>query len=177
MRYLIALPLKDSESKGFIKLREKFKDFAPRWKITLGPHITLYRPSEFKISKEDAVKEFKKAPKMSEFSVEFDGFDAFMNHSNNAVYSEPKDHSSFEKIKSTYLPIAKNILQDSSDIWPYHPHLTLVNRLDSESATKLIEELKKTDFNHKYCFDRVVLYKKEHDDKNWVELASNKLEK
>ena len=99
MRYLIALPLKESESSEFIALRDKYKLRAPRWKITLAPHITLYRPSEFKITKEEAIKEFNKAPKMGEFSVKFDGFDAFMNHSNNAVYSEPKDHSFFEKIK------------------------------------------------------------------------------
>ena len=114
---------------------------------------------------------------MGEFSVKFDGFDAFMNHSNNAVYSEPKDHSFFEKIKSSYHSIAKNILQDSSDIWPYHPHLTLVNRLDGESAIKLIAELKMHNFSQNYSFDRVVLYKKEADDKNWIELSSNKLEK
>ena len=177
MRYLIALPLKESESEEFIKLRDKYKDFAPRWKITLGPHITLYRPSEFKISIDDAVKEFKKAPSYKEFSVEFKGFEAFMNHSNNAVYSEPKLHQDFEKIKELYKPQAGKILNDIADVWPYHPHLTLVNRLNSENAQKLMDELKGLLFYNNYSFDRVCLYKKEHEDKNWVEIASNKLEK
>lgn len=177
MRYLIALPLKDSESVEFIKLRDKYKDFAPRWKITLGPHITMYRPSEFKISMDEAIKLFKNAPTSKQFTVCFEDFDTFMNHSNNAVYSEPDNYHPFEQIKEDYLDLACNIIQDTSDVWPYHPHLTLVNRLNSESAKELISSLKLVKFRHNYTFDRVCLYKKEHDDKNWVEIASNKLEK
>jgi 2'-5' RNA ligase len=177
MRYLIALPLQESEYSEFIKLRDKYRHFAPRWKITLDPHITLYRPSEFKISKSEAIEEFKRASSFKQFSVEFKGFEAFMNHSNNAVYSEPINHTYFEKIKESYKPQAGNILQDISDVWPYHPHLTLVNRLDSENAQKLMGELKKLEFDKNYTFDRVCLYKKEHEDKDWVEIASNKLEK
>lgn len=177
MRYLIALPLQEFESRDFIELRDKCKHFAPRWKITLGPHITLYRPSEFSIGKPEAIKEFKKAPSFKRFSVEFKGFEAFMNHSNNAVYSEPSNHAYFEKIKELYKITAGNILQNIDDVWPYHPHLTLVNRLDTENAKRLINELKKLDFNKKYTFDRICLYKKEHQDINWVEIASNGLEK
>jgi 2'-5' RNA ligase len=177
MRYLIALPLKESESDEFIKLRDKYKDYAPRWKITLGPHITLFRPSEFKMPIDDAIKEFKKAPVYKDFSVNFKNFEAFMNHSNNAVYSEPVRHDDFEKIKELYEPQAGKILQEIADVWPYHPHLTLVNRLDTENAEKLIDELKGADFDKKYSFDRICLYKKDHEDKNWVEIASNKLEK
>lgn len=177
MRYLFALPLKESESEEFIKLRDKYKDFAPRWKITLGPHITLYRPSEFKVPIDDAIEEFKKASGYRDFSVNFKNFGAFMNHSNNAVYSEPVKHEDFENIKELYQPQAAKILQDIADIWPYHPHLTLVNRLDSENAQRLISELKGLVFDKNYTFDRVCLYKKDHEDKNWVEIASNKLEK
>ena len=177
MRYLIALPLKESESAEFIQLRDKYKTMAPRWKITLGPHITLYRPSEFKITKTEAIEEFKKAPVLKQFETVFDGFDAFLNHSNNAVYSEPKEHYHFEEIKNSYLSVANKIIQETADVWPYHPHLTLVNRLDSESAKDLLKKLEGIDFKGKYTFDRVCLYKKEHEDKNWVEIASNKLEK
>lgn len=177
MRYLIALPIKESEYKEFIKLRDKFKFLAPRWKITLGPHITLYRPSEFKLGIEAAIKEFNKAPSIKQFSVRFKGFTAFMNHSNNAVYSEPAEHESFKKLKQIYKNQASNILQDISDVWPYHPHLTLVNRLNSENAQRLINELKIVDFESYYSFDRVCLYKKEHQDKEWVEIATNVLEK
>jgi 2'-5' RNA ligase len=177
MRYLIALPLKESESSEFIALRDKYKAMAPRWKITLGPHITLYRPSEFKISIVEAIEIFKKAPDTKQFSTKFVGFDAFLNHSNNAVYSEPKEHKRFEEIKELYLNIADKILQDTADVWPYHPHLTLVNRLDTEPAMELLKKLTEEKFENKYTFDRVSLYKKEHNDKSWVEIASNKLEK
>ena len=177
MRYLIALPLKESESAEFIELRDKYKTIAPRWKITLGPHITLYRPSEFKISIDEAIKVFKKAPAVKQFTTDFIGFDAFLNHSNNAVYSEPKDYKRFEEIKELYLNTADKMLQDTADVWRYHPHLTLVNRLDTEPAQQLLKKLKDINFKSQYTFDRVCLYKKEHQDKNWVEIARNKLEK
>jgi 2'-5' RNA ligase len=177
MRYLIALPLRDSESQDFIELRDKYASFAPRWKITLGPHITLYRPSEFSIAKAEAIKDFEKAPKLSDFTANFNGFEAFLNHSNNAVYSEPADYNVFKSVKASYISTANKIMQDTSDVWPYHPHLTLVNRLDTESAKKLLNELEGLKFNKTYTFDRVCLYKKEHEDKNWIEIASNRLEK
>ena len=63
MRYLIALPLKESESSEFIALRDKYKLRAPRWKITLAPHITLYRPSEFKITKKRLLRNSTKLQK------------------------------------------------------------------------------------------------------------------
>jgi 2'-5' RNA ligase len=177
MRYLIALPLKNSESSQFIELREKYKNMAPRWKITLGPHITLYRPSAAKIELNNAISEFKNAAPFSRFTRDFTNFDAFIGHSSSAVYYEPKDYESFEQIKNIYLPEASKIMQDTSDAWPFHPHITLVNRLDSDSAIALKKQLASTKLISSYEFDRVCLYKKELDDINWIEIASNKLEK
>lgn len=175
MRYLIALPLSAEQSSEFIALRDKYKHLAPRWKITLGPHITLYRPSEFKLAKDEAIKAFKQAPAYKSFNSSFKGFQAFLNHSNNAVYSEPKDYSNFKKLRKAYEQVANLILEDTTEVWPFHPHLTLVNRLDTEPAEKLLDDLAKQDFSSDYSFDRVCLYKKEPGDANWVEIASNLL--
>lgn len=176
MRYLLALPLKPEESEEFIKLRDKYKETAPRWKVTLGPHITLFRPSEFKASSEEAIAIFKKAPTFKIFSEIFDGFEAFLNHSNNAVYSEPKEYKRFKELRNLYLDTANKIMSDTTEVWPFHPHLTLVNRLDPEPAKKLLVDLKSIGFEKSYVFDSVVLYKKESSDENWVEIARNKLE-
>lgn len=176
MRYLLALPLKPEESEGFIKLRDEYKDTAPRWKITLGPHITLFRPSEFKVGSNEAIEIFKKAPSFKAFSENFRGFEAFINHSNNAVYSEPIDYKKFKELRHIYMETADKIMSDTSEVWPYHPHLTLVNRLDTEPAKKLLSDLKGVNFEQVYIFDSVVLYKKEASDHNWVEIARNKLE-
>jgi hypothetical protein len=175
MRYLIALPLSKNESESFIKLRDQYKDTAPKWKITLGPHITLFRPSEFLLDKNKAIELFEKAPKFGKFQEEFEGFSAFMNHSNNAVYSEPKNYDNFKKLRKSYMGTASKIMQDTSEVWPFHPHLTLVNRLDSEPAKGLLLKLKSADFKKNYTFDRVSLYKKEHQDSEWVEIAHNAL--
>lgn len=48
MRYLIALPISELESTEFIQLRDQYKHFAPRWKITLGSHITILQPGPAK---------------------------------------------------------------------------------------------------------------------------------
>lgn len=176
MRYLIALPLKNSESAQFIKLRDEYKSLAPKWKITLGPHITLFRPSEFRMDIDQAIAIFKKAPKFKAFQQAFVGFEAFLNQSNNAVYSQPDSYEIFKRIKRAYEQIADQILQDTTEIWPFHPHLTLVNRLDTPSAQKLLAELKPLEYSEVFSFDRVCLYKKLGDDKAWVEIASNKLD-
>ena len=175
MRYLIALPLKDADSKDFIKLRDQYKDLAPKWKITLGPHITLFRPSEYLADKDQAIEIFKKAPKFKAFNAMFKGFEAFLNHSNNAVYSQPTSYDEFQKIKQVYEPTAGQILQDTTEIWPFHPHLTLVNRLDTTSAKKLLTNLEPLNFSAEYFFDRICLYKKLAEDRTWVEIASNML--
>lgn len=175
MRYLIALPLKDTESEDFINLRDRYKNLAPRWKITLGPHITLFRPSEYLVEKDQAVKIFKEATKFDAFRESFKGFEAFLNHSNNAVYSQPASYEKFKQIKRAYQHTADKIVQDTTEIWPFHPHLTLVNRLDTPNAQKLLGELAPLDFLKEYSFDKVCLYKKTSEDKTWVEIACNKL--
>lgn len=175
MRYLIALPLLPTESDSFIGLRDQYKTTAPKWKITLGPHITLFRPSEFLVDKKKAIELFGKSPKFRKFQEEFEGFEAFLNHSNNAVYSEPKNYDNFIKLRKSYMDTANLIMQDTSEIWPFHPHLTLVNRLDTEPAKQLLTNLKAVNFHKTYTFDRVSLYKKEHQDVNWVEIAHNSL--
>lgn len=175
MRYLIAIPIQESEATDFIALRDKYKKMAPRWKITLGPHITVFRPSEHKLAQAEAIKIFKSAPRFEIFTQRFDGFESFMNYSNNAVYSEPVDHAKFHDIRETYLPIAEKICQDITEVWPFHPHLTLVNRLDKNEAIKLMGLLKKGDFSKSYTMSRICLYKKDKSDANWVEIACNRL--
>ena len=175
MRYLIALPLKESETASFIGLRDKFKHLAPKWKITLGPHITLFRPSEFRLEKQQAIELFQTAPEFGAFKEKFEGFEAFLNHSNNAVYSEPNNYEKFKGLKQKYEQVASKILQDSSDVWPFHPHLTLVNRLDSDNANKLLSLLSAVDFKREFSFDSVCLYKKDKGDSDWVEIARNRL--
>jgi 2'-5' RNA ligase len=175
MRYLIALPIRPEESVEFIKLRDQYKHFAPKWKITLGPHITLFRPSEYKIEQKKAIEIFKKAPHFESFKEEFVGFEAFLNHSNNAVFAEPSDYDNFKKLKRLYEATATNILQDTTEVWPFHPHLTLINRLDSENAQLALKNLAAIKFEASYTFDRVYLYKKAGSDKEWIEIASNSL--
>lgn len=175
MRYLIALPLDATESASFIDLRDRYKHFAPRWKVTLGPHITLYRPSEFRLNQTMAIQVFKTAPDFEKLREKFEAFEAFLNYSNNVVYLEPKSHTKFKALREHYGAVAAKIMQDTSEIWPFHPHLTLVNRLDAEPAKTLLNELNGIGFNASYSFDRVCLYKKAPQDSNWVEIASNKL--
>ena len=153
MRYLLALPLNPNESQEFIELRDRFKATSPRWKITLGPHITLFRPSEFRVGTHEAIKIFKKAPSFGSFAETFKGFEAFINHSNNAVYSEPNDYQRFKELRKRYLETANKIMSDTTEVWPFHPHLTLVNRLDTEPAKKLLKELEGIGFKKLYNFD------------------------
>jgi 2'-5' RNA ligase len=175
MRYLIALPIRPEESVEFIKLRDQYKHFAPKWKITLGPHITLFRPSEYKIEQKKAIDIFTKAPAFEAFTEKFVGFEAFLNHSNNAIFAEPTDYDNFKKLKRLYEATATKILQDTAEVWPFHPHLTLINRLDSENAQLALKNLAAIKFEASYTFDRVYLYKKAGSDKEWIEIASNSL--
>lgn len=175
MRYLIAMPLELSQAEDFIKLRDQYKGMAPRWKITLGPHITIFRPSEFKLDKNEAIRVFKSAPGFGRFNQQFDGFEAFLNYSNNAVYSEPLDYQKFHDIKAAYEAVAQKILQDTTEVWPFHPHLTLVNRLDEGPARQLLQKLEAVKFEKKYDFSKICLYKKDKGDPLWVEIACNRL--
>lgn len=175
MRYLIALPVKNEQAQQIVKIRDRYKHLAPRWKITLGPHITLYRPSEHVLEKSEAVEIFKKAPESFKFSMQFGHYEAFLNYSNKVVYLEPDNHDPFKKIKSLYSQVAVQLLEDSSEIWPYHPHLTLVNRLDQEGAEELLSKLGKIPQPLTIDFDRVCLYKKISSDPEWVEIATNQL--
>ena len=175
MRYLIALPVKKEQAEPIIELRDRFKNLAPRWKITLGPHITLFRPSEHMLDKKEAIEIFKKAPQAGKFSMQFGSYEAFLNYSNKVVYLEPASHAPFKEIKTLYAPTAAKLLEDSSEIWPYHPHLTLINRLDQLAVEKLLSALGQMPKPLVIDFERVCLYKKIGSEPEWVEIASNQL--
>lgn len=174
MRYLIAIPVEGPEVSDFIKLRDEYSHLAPRWKITLGPHITIFRPSEFRLGKEDAIDEFKTAPGIKSFNQQFNGFQSFMNYSNNAIYSEPINYDYFVRIREVYEHIAKKILKDTTEVWPFHPHLTLINRMNRDSAVELMKLLESIVFDKTYSLSSICLYKKEKEDKNWIEIARNR---
>lgn len=182
MRYLIAIPLPESDSTSFIKLRDSFRHYAPRWKLTLGPHITINRPQDSLVPCEMAIELFSNAPISPSFKMQFSKVEAFIGKRNSAVYFEPESHLPFNNIKSLYQPIADKIVKSGDEGWAFHPHLTLINRLRSEPAQEALNELAHIqsseasafkDFS--YLLDRVCLYKKENSDEIWHEIAQNSL--
>ena len=89
--------------------------------------------------------------------------------------SSDLNYEKFKELKQKYEQVASKILQDSSDVWPFHPHLTLVNRLDTDNAKKLLGLLEGVVFKREFSFESVCLYKKDKGDSDWVEIARNRL--
>lgn len=177
LRYLIAAPVDDIESVEFVKLRDKYRTYAPKWHITLDPHITIVRPSPAKVDIDQAIELFKVANMPSEFRVKFSGFDAFINHDSSAVFAKPDETKDFELLNKLFLPISKKILNLDPNDWPFLPHLTLVNRLDRDAGVELLNILKGENIVMDYLFSRVVLFSKNDSDTVWQEAAKCKLAK
>ncbi len=182
MRYLVAIPLSEAEAGPFIDLRDSYRHYAPRWKLTLGPHITIHRPQESLVPIGTAIELFNSSPVCRGFSMSFNTIGAFIGKRNSAVYFEPDSHLPFNQIRKLYQPTAQLILKNSIEEWDFHPHLTLINRLTAESAQQLLDELESPSLKaalsfmgNPFRFDKVCLYKKEASDGSWQEIAQNKL--
>ena len=171
LRYLIATPINDDESVGFVKLRDKYKSYAPKWHITLDPHITIVRPSPAQVSLDMAIELFELSNMPKEFRVNFSEFDAFLSPDSCCVYAKPDDILGFERLNELFLPVSKKILNLDPNDWPFLPHLTLINRLHREAAMDLLEALRREKVALSYLIDRVVLFKKDDTDSVWLKVA------
>lgn len=170
--YLIALPLPDEYLNDFNALRDEYKKYAPKWRITLDPHITITRPIRSDVPAEEVVEAFKAVDSLGLFSVYFKGFGAFIAKRNCVVFAEPENYKPFEDIRQIFLPIVRKVFGHEPNRWEYHPHLTLVNRLDRISALKILEGIGSPNIKMNYRFDRVCLYSKTSTDNFWNEIAS-----
>lgn len=177
MRYLIACPLIESESLGFINLRDENKHFAPKWKITLGPHITIMRPGSAICDIDEAIKIFQSYELGTEFTIRFKGFDVFKGKNTAAVFAEPSDYAPFINIRRTLSKAFPGLVDSESGEWEFHPHLTLINRLPIENLDLIMQKLESVNLSLSYSFDSVVLYKKETTDELWTEIARQELKK
>ncbi|MEI6581749.1 MAG: 2'-5' RNA ligase family protein [bacterium] len=175
MRYLVAIPLPESEAGPFIDLRDSYRHYAPRWKLTLGPHITIHRPQESLLPIGKAIELFSSSPVCQGFSMPFNKIDAFIGKRNSAIYFEPDNYVPFCDIRKSYQSVAEQILNNTAEEWDFHPHLTLINRLSSDAAQLVLKELRSRPVHFTYNLGRVCLYKKETEDDSWQEIAQNKL--
>ncbi len=182
MRYLVAIPLSEAEAGPFIDLRDSYRHYAPRWKLTLGPHITICRPREALVPVGRAIELFNSTAQYQHFSLSFSKIGAFIGKRNSAVYFEPDSHWPFDEVRKLYQSTARQILKNGNEEWAFHAHLTLINRLTAESAQQLLDELESPSLKaalsfmgDPFRFDKVCLYKKEASDSSWQEIAQNKL--
>lgn len=177
MRYLVACPLDAPRISDFMKLRDEFKYLAPKWKITLGPHITIMRPGEAICEPQKAIDIFKTLEFGSVFEVSFKKFGYFEAKKTAVVYVEPSDYRMFEGIRANLLDYVPKIVKSESGDWGFHPHLTLINRVPIEKLELLMESLKLAKLNINYEFGAVVLYKKDLTDDEWVKISTRDLKK
>lgn len=177
MRYLIACPLRESEAQDFISLRNNNKHFAPKWKITLGPHITIMRPGAAICDIKEATNIFQSYELGIRFTVTFKGFEVFKGKNTATVFAEPLDYSPFINIRRILSRAFLRLIDSESGEWGFHPHLTLINRLPIENLELIMQKLESVDLNMTYSFEFVVLYKKETTDDKWVEIARQELKK
>ncbi len=182
MRYLVAIPLPEAEAGPFIDLRDSYQHYAPRWKLTLGPHITIHRPREALVPVGRAIELFNSTAQYQHFLMSFSKIGAFIGKRNSAVYFESDSYRPFDEVRKLYQPTAQLILKNSIEEWAFHPHLTLINRLTGESAQDIIDELESPSLkatlsfmSNPFHFDKVCLYKKEASDSSWQKIAQNKL--
>lgn len=177
MRYLIACPLEIAKVRDFVRLRDELKYLAPKWKITLGPHITIMRPGEAICEPRKATDIFQSLEFGPTFVVDYKKFGVFKAKKTAAVYAEPSSYQPFEAMRGNLLNAIPKLIKSESGEWNYHPHLTLINRLPIENLELIMYKLKTEKLDITYNIDSVVLYKKDLADDVWAEISKQDLKK
>lgn len=173
-RLMIAglLPSQASEAIEFIQRQYETRG----WHITMPPHITLVRPGTALVDEPDAIRLFD-AIKLDDLvrpGVSADSIATFLNSgSASVVYLRVEPTAELVGLHERLHQGALEFIEDNTEYDNFVPHVTLANEVaDMPSVDRIVDELTGKNLALDFTLGSVHLFRKNDDDRRWVELAS-----
>jgi len=171
-RYAIVglLPEDNSSAVEFIQKRYE----SARWRITFPPHMTILRPSTGLVLPEDAMHDFASMTlSLTPPRVVASTLGMFLGPENtNVAYIEVAQDDNITALHQTVVSQSGSFCEVNSEYKEFVPHITLANHMaDRDAIDQLADEVGDDIPKIDFVLDRVHLFQKSDQDRNWVWLA------